>query len=58
MTDSAKIPIRPPLTNSFDEVHRKISMQPEAETPDLETTGGKIFRAQAKKTRDGRLFIS
>lgn len=50
--------INPPLSLQFGEVYEAISEQPEARTPELFTTGGVPFVAEAKITRDGRRFIS
>ena len=50
--------IDPPLNSTFNEVYRTILSQPGAQTPGLITTGGVPFVAEAKKTRDGRKFIS
>lgn len=53
-----RAPLDPPLKLSFDRVHRAILEQPGARTPELLTTGGVPFVAVAKRTRDGRPFIS
>lgn len=50
--------INPPLTRTFDEVYQAIARQPAAQTPELTTTGGVSFSAEAKVTQDGRQFIS
>ena len=50
--------IDPPLRMRFDEVYEAISQEPGAQTPELFTTGGVSFIAEAKCTRDGRRFIS
>ena len=50
--------IHPPLRMTFDYVYRSISQQPSSRTPELFTTGGVRFEAEAKCTRDGRRFIS
>jgi hypothetical protein len=53
-----KVAIDPALSLSFDEVYRTISEQPGGQMPELQTTGGVRFVAEAKVTRDGRRFIS
>lgn len=50
--------IKPPLTRTFDEVYQAIDNQPEKITPELTTTGGIQFSAEAKITQDGRRFIA
>lgn len=50
--------INPPLEMSFNKVFDAIFRQPGKQTPELETTGHVPFVAEAKFTRDGRLFIS
>jgi len=50
--------IHPPLSMSFDDVYKKISKQPKSQTPELATTGGVPFVAEARLSRDGRRFIS
>lgn len=50
--------IHPPLKMSFDDVYKIISKQPESQTPELMTTGGVPFVAEAQSTQDGRRFIS
>lgn len=50
--------IEPPLKLTFDQVYQAISDQPHTHTPHLRTTGDVAFVAQAKRTRDGRRFIS
>jgi hypothetical protein len=50
--------IHPPLEKSFDDVYKAISREPKSQTPELFTTGGVLFVAEAKCTRDGRRFIS
>ena len=50
--------INPPLKMSFDEVYKLISKLSKSQTPELITTGGVPFTAEAKCTRDGRRFIS
>jgi len=50
--------IDPPLNRTFDEVYDAIEAQPARQTPELITTGGVPFSAQAKISRDGRRFIS
>lgn len=54
----ARVPIRPPLQLSFDEVYRAISLQAAELTPELRTTGGVPFVASVSRARDGRRFIS
>ena len=46
------------LSMSFDDVYKKIYEQPDKKTPELFTTGGTSFTAEAKYTRDRRRFIS
>jgi hypothetical protein len=58
MTDTPRVPIDPPLTSCFEAVHCMISEQFGAQTPQLQTTGGVSFTAKAKRTLDGRRFIS
>ncbi len=50
--------IYPPLTRTFNEVYQAIETRPTAQTPELATTGGVPFSAEAKITQDGRRFIS
>jgi hypothetical protein len=50
--------IEPPLIMSFDEIYKEISGLPKFCTPVLKTTGDVPFTAEAKRTRDGRRFIS
>jgi hypothetical protein len=50
--------IKPPLKMSFSDVYNAISKQPKSHTPELLTTGGVSFVAEAKLTEDGRQFIS
>ena len=50
--------IDPPLKMSFDDIYKAISRQPKSQTPELFTTGGVCFTAEAKYTQDGRRFIS
>lgn len=50
--------IDPPLKMSFNEVYNAISKQQKSQTPELLTTGGVPFVAEAKCTQDGRRFIS
>lgn len=50
--------IKPPLKLSFNDVYNAISKQPKSHTPELLTTGGVPFVAEAKYTHDGRRFIS
>lgn len=42
----------------FDDVYKAIKMQPNSQTPELLTTGGVPFVAEAKLTQDYRRFIS
>ena len=51
-------PISPSLESKFDGVYHAIKQQLNARTPELETTGGVRFVAEAKETMDGRQFIS
>lgn len=51
-------PIAPPLRLTFDEVHRAISGQHSERTPELKTTGGVPFIAEARVAKDGRRYIS
>ncbi len=53
-----RVLILPPLQMSFDDVFETISRQPESKTPELFTTGRVPFVAEAKRTCDGRRFIS
>jgi hypothetical protein len=48
----------PPLNLTFDHVYQTIRQQPNARTPELETTGGVRFFAEAKEAVDGRQFVS
>jgi hypothetical protein len=50
--------ISPPLNCSFRLVYDAIAAQPSGRTPQLETTGGTPFTAEAKVARDGRQFIA
>ena len=50
--------IFPPLKMNFDTVFQAILKQPHSKTPELVTTGGITFVAEARHTRDGRRFIS
>ena len=50
--------ISPPLNCSFRLVFDAIAAQPSGRTPQLETTGGTPFTAEAKMTRDGRQYIA
>ncbi len=43
--------ISPPLTKSFDDVYQAIANQPAQQTPELATTGGIPFVAEAKVTQ-------
>jgi hypothetical protein len=51
-------PISPPLKATFDLLYRAILQQPNARTPELTTTRGVSFFAEAKETTDERRFIS
>lgn len=53
-----RILIDPPLKMAFNDVYMAIKSQPNSFSPDLKTTGGVIFAAEAALTRDGRRFIS
>jgi hypothetical protein len=50
--------ISPPLRCSFQHAYDAISAQPSGRTPQLETTGGIPFTAEARVARDGRRYIS
>jgi hypothetical protein len=50
--------IDPPLKMCFDDVYKTITLQPNSQTPELITTGGVPFIAEAKFSQDGRQFIS
>jgi hypothetical protein len=50
--------ISPPLNCSFRLVFGVIAAQPSGRTPQLETTGGTPFTADAKVTKDGRRYIA
>lgn len=50
--------IDPSLKMSFDDVYGAISKQVRSQTPELLTTGGVQFVAEAKCTLDGRRYIS
>jgi hypothetical protein len=50
--------ISPPLFCSFRLVFDAISAQPSGRTPQLETTGGTPFTAEAKVAKDGRQYIA
>jgi hypothetical protein len=53
-----RILIDPPLKMTFNDVYMAIKSQPNSFSPDLKTTGGVTFAAEAALTRDGRRFIS
>ena len=53
-----RYPIHPPLKRTFRDVFEAIEQQPNSQTPQLMTTGHVPFVAEAKRTRDGRRFIS
>lgn len=55
--NAQRAPITPPLSLTFDVVYRFILEQPGAKSPELRTTGGVPFVAQAKRARTGRRFI-
>jgi len=46
------------LRYSFDEVFTQLSKQPNSSSPQLTTTGGVDFVAEAKTSKDNRRFIS
>jgi len=50
--------IDPPLKMSFDDVYKAITMHANSQTPELLTTGGVPFVAEAKFAKDDRRFIS
>ena len=54
----SRVLIAPPLRNKFNNIYAAIESQLNASTPQLQTTGGVEFIAEAKTTRDGRHFIS
>ncbi len=49
--------INPPLRFSFDQAFDFIQSMENQRTPELETTGGVVFFAEAATTEDGRRFI-
>ena len=51
-------PLSPPLNSTFERVYHAIARQPSKRTPELVTTGGVRFVAEAKEATDGRLFVS
>jgi len=54
-----RFPIDPPLKRSFGDVFEAIQRQADSKTPELLTSGNHVpFVAEAKRTRDGRRFIS
>jgi len=46
--------IHPPIKMSFDDVYEAISKHPKSQNPELLTTGGMPFSAEAKFTQDRR----
>lgn len=50
--------IYPPVKMSFEDVYKAITIHPNSQTPELLTTGGVPFVAEAKFTKDNRRFIS
>ena len=48
--------ISPPLKSTVDRVYQTIAQQSNARTPELETTRGVRFFAEAKQATDGRRF--
>ena len=53
-----RTPINPKLSNTFVYVYQLICSLTGKRTPNLVTTGGVLFNAEAKVTKDGRRFIS
>jgi len=51
-------PMNPIPNCTFHQAFIHIRNQPRSRTPELKTTGGVSFRAEAKITRDGREFIA
>jgi hypothetical protein len=51
-------PLSPPLKSTFERVYQAIAQQPNDHTPELVTTGGVRFVAEAKEATDGRRFVS
>ena len=50
--------LSPPLKSTFGRVYRAIALQPNKRSPELVTTGGVRFVAEAKETTDRRRFVS
>lgn len=50
-------PLSPPLQSTFENVYLAVARQPNRRTPELVTTGGGRFVAEAKETTDGRRFV-
>jgi hypothetical protein len=53
-----RTPINPKLSNTFVYVYQLISRLTGKRTPNLVTTGGVLFNAEARVTKDDRRFIS
>src|ERR1022692_4854176 len=51
-------PLSPPLKSTFEHVYQTVAQQPNKRTPELVTTGGVRFVAEAKETTDRRRFVS
>src|SRR5271169_3311623 len=51
-------PLSPPLKSTFAGVYQAIAQQPNKCTPELVTTRGVRFVAEAKETKDRRQFVS
>ena len=51
-------PLSPPLKSTFEHVYQAIAQRPAKRTPELVTTGGVRFVAEAKETMDARRFVS
>ena len=51
-------PLSPPLKSTFEHVYQAVAQQPNKRTPELVTTGGVRFVAEAKETTDRRRFVS
>ncbi len=49
-------PLSPPLESTFEHVYQAVAKQPNKRTPELVTTGGVRFVAEAKETRYPQSF--
>jgi hypothetical protein len=50
--------LSPPLKSTFERTYEALGQQPNKRTPELVTTGGVRFVAEAKETTDSRRFVS